>query len=177
MQGLTSLRKLHLYDNLLISFPPTCLREISASIEEMLFQENQLTALDTSLVDALPELVTLWLHKNKISDFSYISALQLPLLNSLRLDDNEVTHNTSICNQHAHTSRYAQVHSLLHAYRQVSELPMLAGMTKLTKLYMSNNKLVDLPPSRLPCAMLDQIWFNGNRISSITPGRACALVL
>ena len=107
MQGLTSLRKLHLYDNLLISFPPTCLREISASIEEMLFQENQLTALDTSLVDALPELVTLWLHKNKISDFSYISALQLPLLNSLRLDDNEVTHNTSICNQHAHTSRYA----------------------------------------------------------------------
>jgi len=113
MQGLTSLRKLHLYDNLLISFPPTCLREISASIEEMLFQENQLTALDTSLVDALPELVTLWLHKNKISDFSYISALQLPLLNSLRLDDNEVTHNTGMHNMHIRVDTRRCTHSCM----------------------------------------------------------------
>ena len=178
---LTSLRKLGLSGNKLLSLPAeigllTTLRDVNLT-------RNQLTSLPAE-IGQLTSLQVLWLSRNKLTSVP-AEIGQLTSLRELRLYDNKLTSlpaeigllttlKTLYLGYNQLTSLPAEIGQLTAltkldlGYTQLTSVPAEIGqLTSLEVLDLDNNRLTSVPAEIGQLTSLEGLYLNGNRLTSL----------
>ena len=155
---LTALLQLSLTENQLESLP-----EEVGSLQRLRLLDvsrNNLTSLPASLF-LLPALQTLLLAHNSLSDSSFPTDLQGPVLPSLHQLDIAGNQLTSLPAFLAHTPHLAELKT---AHNSLSSLDadLIGGMASLRLLEAHNNQLLILPYQLASCSKLKTLQLQGN---------------
>ncbi|MBC2112318.1 LPXTG cell wall anchor domain-containing protein [Listeria innocua] len=110
-------------------------------------------------IQYLPNLTTIYLYNNKITDISLLAnSTKLEILN---LTGNQIKDFSAIAN-------LTKLHTLELTDTGLSDIGFISNLTELKELFISQNRLTDISPLA-NLTKVDRLYINENQITDITP--------
>jgi leucine-rich repeat protein SHOC2 len=155
---LTSLRKLGLSGNKLLSLPAEIWQ--LTSLRKLYLTRNQLTSVPAE-IGQLTSLQVLWLSRNKLTSVP-AEIGQLTSLRELRLYDNKLT------SLPAEIGLLTTLKTLYLGYNQLTSLPAEIGqLTALKSLFLNYNQLTSLSAEIGQLTSLEGLYLQANHLTSL----------